>query len=67
MLNKGPKLSNYWPFILSLYTDVQLEHSEEISIIPDTHVLQSNAQLGITPQGSTPLQVGAALEGAPKR
>jgi hypothetical protein len=56
----GPKLSNYWPFILSLYTDVQLSHPEEISIIPDTHVLQSSVQLGLVPQGSTPLQVEAA-------
>lgn len=56
----GPKLSNYWPFILSLYTDVQFSHPEEISIIPDTHVLQSSVQLGLTPYGSTPLQVEAA-------
>jgi hypothetical protein len=56
----GPKLSNYWTFILSLYTDVQFTHPEEISIIPDTHVLQSSAQLGLAPVGSTPLQVEAA-------
>jgi len=56
----GPKLSNYWPFILSSYTDVQLQNAQEISIIPDTHVLQSSAQLGITPLGATPLQVEAA-------
>jgi hypothetical protein len=56
----GPKLSNYWPFILSHYTDVHFKHPEEISIIPDTHVLQSSAQLGLAPAGSTPLQVEAA-------
>jgi hypothetical protein len=56
----GPKLSNYWPFILSLYTEVQFKHPEEISIIPDTHVLQSSVQLGLVPAGSTPLQVEAA-------
>lgn len=56
----GPKLSNYWPFILSLYTDVLFRHPEEISIIPDTHVLQSSAQLGVAPVGSTPSQVEAA-------
>jgi hypothetical protein len=56
----GPKLSNYWPFILSLYTDVQFNHPEEISIIPDTHVLQSSARLGLVPVGSSPLQVEAA-------
>jgi hypothetical protein len=56
----GPKLSNYWPFILSLYTDVTFKNAQEISIIPDTHVLQSSARLGITPVGSSSLQVEAA-------
>jgi hypothetical protein len=56
----GPKLSNYWPFILSHYTDVQFKNSQEISIIPDTHVLQSSTQLGLTPATATPLQVELA-------
>lgn len=56
----GPKLSNYWPFILSHYTDVKFKNAQEISIIPDTHVLQSSAQLGITPANATSLQVEAA-------
>lgn len=56
----GPKLSNYWPFILSLYTDVKFTSPQEISIIPDTHVLQSSAKLGIAPTGATSLQVELA-------
>jgi hypothetical protein len=56
----GPKLSNYWPFILSLYTDVQFKNSQEISIIPDTHVLQSSEHLGLTLANATPLQVELA-------
>lgn len=56
----GPKLSNYWPFILSLYTDVKFTNPQEISIIPDTHVLQSSAKLGIAPIGATSLQVELA-------
>lgn len=56
----GPKLSNYWPFILSHYTDVQFANAQEISIIPDTHVLQSSAQLGLTLANATPLQVELA-------
>lgn len=56
----GPKLSNYWPFILSQYTDVVFASPQEISIIPDTHVLQSSVVLGIVPPGSTPRQVEAA-------
>lgn len=53
----GPKLSNYWPFILSLYTDIEFKNAQAISIIPDTHVLQSSAKLGIAPIGTTSLQV----------
>lgn len=45
----GPKLSNYWPYILSEYTDVQWQDPWEISIIPDTHIIQSTARLGLTP------------------
>ncbi|HET8669700.1 MAG TPA: hypothetical protein VFM05_03455 [Candidatus Saccharimonadales bacterium] len=56
----GPKLSNYWPFILSRFTDVQFKNAQEISIIPDTHVLQSSVHLGITPVGATALQAEAA-------
>ncbi len=56
----GPKLSNYWPFILSLYTDAKFKNPQEISIIPDTHVLQSSVMLGVTPEGSNSLQVEAA-------
>lgn len=56
----GPKLSNYWPFILSHYTSVAFKNAQEISIIPDTHVLQSSVRLGVTPPGATPLQTELA-------
>lgn len=56
----GPKLSNYWPFILSRYTDVKFKNAQEISIIPDTHVLQCSVHLGVTPVGATSLQAEAA-------
>lgn len=55
----GPKLSNYWPFILSHYTNVQFAHPEAISIIPDTHVIQSSVHLGLVEPGATPMQVEA--------
>ena len=56
----GPKLANYWPYILSHYTDVQLIDMHEISIIPDTHIIQSSIKLGLVPASSTSLQVEAA-------
>jgi hypothetical protein len=56
----GPKLSNYWPYILSHFTDVRFKNAHEISIIPDTHVIQSSEHLGLTPAGATPKQVELA-------
>lgn len=56
----GPKLSNYWPYILSHYTDVKFKSPYEISIIPDTHVIQSSVHLGLTTPGASSLQVELA-------
>ncbi|HEU5121409.1 MAG TPA: hypothetical protein VFT59_01065 [Candidatus Saccharimonadales bacterium] len=56
----GPKLSNYWPYILSQYTDVAFANAHEISIIPDTHVIQSSVFLGLVEIGATPAQVERA-------
>ncbi len=45
----GPKLSNYFLFILVHYSDIKLTNVHEISIIPDTHIMQATEQLGILP------------------
>lgn len=57
---RGAKLSNYWPYILSQYTDVLFAHSESISIIPDTHVIQASIVLGLVEVGASPLEVELA-------
>lgn len=56
----GPKLSNYWPYILSHFTDATFTNAHEISIIPDTHVLQSSVQLGLVPAGASVADVERA-------
>ncbi|MBI2798134.1 hypothetical protein HYX70_02400 [Candidatus Saccharibacteria bacterium] len=56
----GPKLSNYWPYILSQYTDVKWLNPYEISIIPDTHIIQSSIELGLVPEGANQEEVIAA-------
>lgn len=43
----GPKMSNYWLFILLQYTDIKLKNLSKVSIIPDTHVIQATDHLGI--------------------
>jgi len=53
----GPKLSNYWPFILSRYTNVEFKNSHLISIIPDTHVIQSSVKLDLVAANATSTQV----------
>jgi hypothetical protein len=56
----GPKLSNYWIFILSQFTDAMFTNMHELSIIPDSHVLQSTVKLGILPSQGTPENTAAA-------
>jgi len=53
----GIKISNYWLFILSKFTDVKFKNLNYVSIIPDTHVLQSSIQLGLSDAKTTPAQV----------
>lgn len=53
----GPKMANYWLYILSHYTDVNLKNMQEISIIPDTHVLQCSIKLGLVEENMSPIAV----------
>lgn len=53
----GAKMTNYWLYILSHYTDLKLKNKQEISIIPDTHVIQSSVRLGLIDKPATPLKV----------
>lgn len=56
----GPKLSNYWLYILDYYTDVEFQNKNEISIIPDTHIIQSSIQLGLVSGTAKPEEVALA-------
>jgi len=56
----GPKLSNYWLFILAHFTDVKLKNLNDLSIIPDTHIIKSSIKLGVVPDGASPLDVDLA-------
>lgn len=48
----GLKISNYWLFILSRFTDVQFTDVQQLSIIPDTHVIRASIYMGLVPNGS---------------
>lgn len=43
----GPKIFNYWCFILKSYGNVDLKNSEYIEIAPDTHVTKCSVILGV--------------------
>ena len=43
----GPKIFNYWSFILKSYGNVPLKNTEYIEIAPDTHVTQCSVILGL--------------------
>lgn len=47
----GPKIFNYWAFIISTYGGIELLNRDYIEIAPDTHITQCSVKLGvITPQ-----------------
>ena len=43
----GPKLFNYWSFILGAKCDVELKNKEFIDIAVDSHVLKCSTKLGV--------------------
>ncbi len=53
----GPKMANYWLYILHHFTDVKLSNLGQLSIIPDTHVIQSSQVLGLTDKEETPDEI----------
>jgi endonuclease III len=56
----GPKMANYWLYILSRSTDMQLRNMGYVSIIPDTHVIQCSRKLGIVDERATSEKVAEA-------
>ncbi len=43
----GPKIFNYWMYIMSEYGEVELNNRSFIEIAPDTHVIQATERLGL--------------------
>lgn len=43
----GPKIFNYWSFIISTYGKVRLKNSQYIDIAPDTHIIKCSVLLGL--------------------
>lgn len=43
----GNKICNYWLYVLYQYTDLKFVNREDLSVAPDTHVIQASNKLGI--------------------
>lgn len=43
----GSKICNYWLYVLEQYTDARFIDRENITVAPDTHVIQSSVKLGV--------------------
>lgn len=43
----GPKIFNYWSFIMSTYGGIMLTNRDYIEIAPDTHITQCSVKLGV--------------------
>lgn len=43
----GPKIFNYWSFIISTYGGINLNNKEFIEIAPDTHIIKCSVKLGV--------------------
>jgi hypothetical protein len=46
----GPKIFNYWSFIIQEYGKIKLKNSEFIEIAPDTHITKCSVILGVITQ-----------------
>ena len=42
----GNKICNYWLYVMEQYTDVTFLDRENITVAPDTHVIQASERLG---------------------
>jgi hypothetical protein len=49
----GPKIFNYWSFILNSYCDANLSNSDLIDIAPDTHITKCSVILGVITEKET--------------
>ena len=43
----GTKIMNYWLYVISQYTEAVFVDKENITVAPDTHVIQASVRLGL--------------------
>lgn len=45
----GPKICNYWLYVLGQYTGASFKNRGSLSVAPDTHVIKASIALGLVP------------------
>ena len=43
----GKKILNYWLYVVEQYTDINFIDREQITVAPDTHIIQASCKLGL--------------------
>lgn len=43
----GPKIFNYWLYVLETYAGIEWKSRELITVAPDTHIIQATVKLGL--------------------
>ncbi|PFR24619.1 hypothetical protein COK19_17245 [Bacillus cereus] len=43
----GPKIFNYWLYVMESYTEIEWKSRELITVAPDTHILKATVKLGL--------------------
>ena len=43
----GNKIMNYWLYVMEQYTDIKFVDRENITVAPDTHIIQASEKLGV--------------------
>ncbi len=47
----GPKICNYWLYVMEKYTDLRLINRQMLTVAPDTHIIQATIRLGLLSPG----------------
>jgi len=46
----GAKIANYWLYVMQQYTDLSFHDRDQITVAPDTHVIQASVRMGLITQ-----------------
>ena len=53
----GPKISNYWLYVLTQYTSLPFTNRAALTVAPDTHICNASAALGLCAKDTAPVAV----------